>query len=186
MHIYICFLLFTHLRCDFSKLLKWLSHCNCFTEYNSMRLNTALESTNFSGNCVYSEDHRLLQRLNLQTLHNCNSLVWPFGVVCCQAFNIYTIWKKKILNRNGPFFSIYLCWAFPALLCSLEWVPWIILGQVFHCKLAELLDSSVFPVALPSPNPCQPHWRNTAMGCDCDSSNKDHWTFPSAHPARWL
>lgn len=44
-----------------------------------MRPSTALEIIDFSRNCVYSEDHRLLQRLNLQSLHNCSSLVWHFG-----------------------------------------------------------------------------------------------------------
>ena len=74
----------------------------------------------------------------------------------------------------------------PAPCCSSEWVPRLLSGQVFHYQLAELLDPSVFPVAMPFPNHCHPHWRNTAMGCDCDSSDKNHWTFPSDHPARWL
>lgn len=45
-----------------------------------MRSNAALEIIYLSRTCVYSEDHSLLQRLNLQSLHNCSRLVWPFGV----------------------------------------------------------------------------------------------------------
>lgn len=159
-----------------------------------MRPNAALEIIDFSGNCTYSEDYRCLQRLNLQSLHNCSSLVWPFGVghqnYACPGLlakpSTYTPFEKKSLTEMVHSSPDICAGLSPALLCSLEWVPWIILGQVFHCQLAEVLDPSVFPVAVPFPNPCQPHWRNAATGCDCDSSNKDHWTSSSDHPARWL
>lgn len=101
-----------------------------------------------------------------------------------KTFNIYTRWKKSLTEMaQSPDTCAGLS---AALLCSLEWVPWIILRQVFHCKLAELLDPSLFAVAVRFPNPWQPHWRNTAMGCDYDSADKDHWTFRSNHPAIWL
>lgn len=98
----------------------------------------------------------------------------------------YTPFEKKSLTEmihSSPDICAGLS---PALLCSLEWVPWIILGQVFHGKLAELLDPSVFPAALPFPKTCQPRWRNTTVSCDHNCSNRDHWKFPSHHSARWL
>lgn len=156
-----------------------------------MRPNAALEIIDCSGNLVSSEDHSLLQRMNLQCLQKCSSLGWPFGAnhqnYTCpgtgdKAFNIYSIWKKPYPLQKWSILQTYVLCFPPALLHSLERVSWI--GQVFHWKTAEFFIH--LPFLWPFSNHNQTHWRNAAMVCDCDSSSKDHWAFPSVQPCSLL
>lgn len=154
-----------------------------------MRPNAAFEIIDCSGNSVCSEDHRLFQRLNLQRLHKCSNLGWPFGAshhyyilpgTVDKTFNTYNIWKKKHPLQRWSTLQVSVLCFLPALLHVLERVSWT--GQVPHWKIAEFLpflQQCHFQITTK-------HMKETTMVCDYDSSNKDHWTFPSDHAAIWL
>lgn len=122
-----------------------------------MRPNAAFEIIDCSGNFVCSKDHRLLQKLNLQCLYKCSSLGWPFGAchhyytlpgTVDKAFNVYSIWKKKIFYRNG-LFSRYLFCDFPHHFSVL----WSVTNRAGDpLKNSRISDSSAFPMAVPFSN----------------------------------
>lgn len=123
----------------------------------------------------------------MQSLHNYSSLVWPFGIeiriTAAQGLLTkpltHTSFEKKIKIKikttKMVCFSPSICAGlFLVLLYSLVHYG-LFQGRCSIAKLQNFLIT-VFSVAVPFPIHCHPHWRNTAMGCNCDSSqNTSFW-----------